>query len=651
MKRIMLLLIALVAAAAVAATLLLFLPARQAESVACDLYVKAIPDLAKDFALGMDVSSVIALEKAGVKYYDHDGKERDLFAILAENGVNYIRVRVWNDPFDKDGNGYGGGNCDINTAVEIGKRATKQGMKLLVDFHYSDFWADPAKQMLPKAWAGKRTSAKVGLLKEYTLDCLNQLKSAKVDVGMVQLGNESNNGLAGEKSFSNMAALMAAGAEAVREVYPQALIAVHFANPENADNYYAYARKLNEAGLDYDVFASSYYPYWHGTLENLKTVLGTIAKQYGKKVMVAETSYAYTIEDGDFSGNTIGEGGAYLKPYPFTQQGQVNNLTDVIQAMHDIGGIGVFYWEGAWVPVPGGSWEANSALWEKYGAGWASSYAAEYDPNDAGKFYGGSACDNQAMFDFSGKALESLKAFRLIRKGNEVPVTVDALDDVTLMIDLTGEIALPETVNAVMSDNSRQAVPVEWEPYDAQAMKDGGVKTYTIKGVAGGMTATCQVAMIEYNHLRNWSFEDEDKGEWVVNNLGGCEQLYIEEKKTDSVTGSKHYHFYSAVPGTVEFTLEQTVDALPAGTYRYEIAIMGGDGGNVDIYTYTKVGGDEVARTPSTITSYNVWDKPVIEGIQVKEGDVVTVGVYVKCSGSGNGAWGKIDDAKLNSMK
>jgi arabinogalactan endo-1,4-beta-galactosidase len=301
--------------------------------------------------------------------------------------------------------------------------------------------------------------------------------------------------------------------------------------------------------------------------------------------------------------------------------------------------------------VPGGSWEANSTLWEKHGAGWASSYAAEYDPNDAGKYYGGCACDNQALFDFSGKALESLKTFKLIRQGNEVPVTVDALDDVTLMIDLTGEIVLPDTVNAVMSDNSRQAVPVEWEPYDAQAMKDGGVKTYTIKGVAGGMEATCQVAMIEYNHLQNWSFEDADKGEWVATNLGGCEQLYIEEKKTDSVTGTKHYHFYSATAGTVEFTLEQQVENLPAGTYRYEIAIMGGDGGTVDIYAYVKVNGVEVARTPSTITSYNVWDKPLIEGIQVQDGDVVTVGVYVKCSGSGNGAWGKIDDAKLNTMK
>jgi len=631
--------------------LLLLVSSALAEEPECSLYIKAVPDLAEDFALGMDVSSVLALEAAGVKYYDHDGNERDLFAILAENGVNYIRVRVWNDPFDAEGHGYGGGNNDINAAIEIGKRATEHGMKLLVDFHYSDFWADPAKQMLPKAWKGKRTNAKVTLLKEYTLDCLNQLKAAGVDVGMVQLGNETNNGMAGEKSFANMAKLMSVGAEAVREVYPDALIAVHFANPESADNYYNYAAKLAEAQLDYDIFATSYYPYWHGTLENLKTVLSTIQQQYGKQVMVAETSYAWTIEDGDFSGNTIGEGGAYEKPYPFTQQGQVNHVADVIKAMHEIGGIGVFYWEGAWVPVPGGSWEANSALWEKYGAGWASSYAGEYDPSDAGKYYGGCACDNQTLFDFSGKALESLKVFNLIRQGNAAEIKADALDDVTLMIDLNGEVILPETVNAVMTDNSRQAVPVVWEPYDAAAMKAGGVKTYIIKGVAGGMEATCQVAMIEYNHLANWSFEDADNGEWVANNLGGCEQLYIEEKKTDSVTGTKHYHFYSAKPGTVEFTLEQDVRDLAAGTYRYEISIMGGDGGAVDIYAYAKVNGVEVARTPSTITSYNVWDTPVIEGIQVAEGDVVTVGVYVKCAGSGNGAWGKIDDAKLNTMK
>ena len=622
-----------------------------AQEAPCSLYIRAIPDLAGDFIFGMDVSSVLALEKAGVKYYDYDGNERDLFELLAENGINYIRVRVWNDPFDAQGNGYGGGNNDINAAIEIGKRATANGMKLLVDFHYSDFWADPSKQMVPKAWKGKRTTAKVKLLKEYTADCLTQLKEAGVDVGMVQLGNESNNGLAGEKSWANMAKLMSVGAEAVREVYPGALIAVHFANPENADNYASYAKRLAEAEVDYDVFATSYYPYWHGTLENLKNVLTNVKETYGKQVLVAETSYAWTIEDGDFSGNTIGEGGAYEKPYPFTLQGQVNHFNDVTQAMHDIGGLGIFCWEGAWVPVPGGSWEANSALWEQYGAGWASSYAAEYDPADAGKYYGGCACDNQTFFDFDGRALESLRFFNLVRQGNIVPVKADAIDDTTLMIDLTAEIVLPETVNAVMNDNTRQAVPVVWEAYDAAAMKAGGVKNYTIMGTADGMPATCQVAMIRYNYLKNWSFEEAENGEWVVDNIGGCSQLYVEEKKTDSLTGNKHYHFYSATANTVEFTLEQTVTDLPAGAYRYELSIMGGDGGTVDIYTYVKVNGTEVARQASTITSYNVWDTPVIDGVNVAEGDEVVVGVYVKCSGSGNGAWGKIDDVKLNAAQ
>ncbi len=627
--------------------LLLCIPAALAEE-AYPLYINAVPGLAEDFALGMDVSSVLALENAGVKYFDHDGNERDLFAILAENGVNYIRVRVWNDPYDANGNGYGGGNNDIGAAVEIGKRATANGMKLLVDFHYSDFWADPSKQMVPKAWAKMTMRQKPAALKKYTAECLALLKDAGVDVGMVQLGNETNGAMCGERSWTNIVKLMNAGAQAVREAYPDAKIAVHFANPENAGNYLTWAEKLSELKLDYDVFSTSYYPYWHGTLENLKQVLSTIRATYGKQVMVAETSYAWTMQDGDYSGNTIGEGGAYIKPYPFSQQGQVNHVTDVVRAMHEIGGIGVFYWEGAWVPVPGGSWEANSALWEQYGAGWASSYAAEYDPADAGKYYGGSACDNQTFFDFGGKALESLRFFNLIRTGNEAPLRADAIDDTTLMIDLADEIVLPDTVNAVMNDNSRQAVPVVWEAYDAAAMKAGGVANYTILGEADGMTAVCQVAMIRYNYLANWSFEDPENGEWVVDNIGGCSQLYVEEKKSDSLTGTKHYHFYSAAAGSVEFTLEQTVENLPGGCYDYELSIMGGDGGETEMYTYVKVNGEVVATQATRISSYNVWDTPVIRGIEVGTDDVVTVGVYVKCQGAGNGAWGKIDDVKLN---
>ena len=246
-----------------------------------DLYVKKVENLPEDFIMGMDASCVPALEASGVKYYNYNGEEQEVFQTLAEAGVNYIRVRVWNDPRDASGNGYGGGNCDIDTAVEIGKRATKYGMKLLVDFHYSDFWADPGKQMAPKAWADMDLGQKEQALYDYTKECLQKLKAAKVNVGMVQIGNETNNGIAGETSWFNMQRLFVAGSKAVREVLPKALVAVHFTNPEKADTYATYASKLDFFGLDYDVFASSYYPIWHGSLENLSKVLTDIHNKYG----------------------------------------------------------------------------------------------------------------------------------------------------------------------------------------------------------------------------------------------------------------------------------------------------------------------------------------------------------------------------------
>ena len=163
-----------------------------------DLYVKKVEGLPEDFIFGMDASIVIAEENSGVKYYGFDGREEDVFKVLSDNGFTHIRVRVWNDPFDAEGCGYGGGNCDIATAAAIGVRAAKYGMKLIVDFHYSDFWADPSKQMVPKAWAGMEIEEKTQAAYEYTRDCLIALREAGVDVGMVQTGNETNNFLCGE---------------------------------------------------------------------------------------------------------------------------------------------------------------------------------------------------------------------------------------------------------------------------------------------------------------------------------------------------------------------------------------------------------------------------------------------------------------------
>ena len=623
------------------------------------LYVKKVENLPEDFIFGMDISSVLAEEASGVKYYDFDGNEADLFTVLAENGINYIRVRVWNDPFDAEGHGFGGGNCDINTAVEIGKRATAAGQKLLVDFHYSDFWADPGKQMVPRAWKGMEIEEKREAAFAFTRDCMTQLREAGVDVGMVQTGNETNGALCGEKIWMNIAYLMDAGARAVREVYPEALIALHFANPENTDSYRTYAKKMDyyekNSLIHYDVFATSYYPYWHGTLENLSAILTEISETYGKKVMVMETSYAYTGADTDFSGNTIGDGGGITKDYPFTVQGQANhlrNLTDTV-VNGTPAGIGVVYWEGAWITVGQNSWEENHEKWETYGSGWASSYASVYDPADAGKYYGGSAVDNQALFDASGHPLESLKVFRLMREGQEVPAVPDALEEATVICDLAQPLVLPETVNAVMTDNSRQAVPVTWhltEEEDAR-MHASGPAQYTVTGEAGGMEARCFVSMVEYNYMQDYSFE-ESSSAWVITDLKKADQLYIEDKKNDSLTGSKHMHFWIAAQNSVEFTLEQTLTDLPEGRFRFSISLMGGDCGDTDIYAYVKVDGQEVARSEQApITGYNDWHAATVPAFDHPAGSAVTVGLYVKCQGAGNGAWGKIDDALLNALK
>ena len=620
------------------------------------LYVRKVENLPEDFIMGMDVSSVLAEEASGVKYYGYDGKEQeikeqDIFLTLAQSGINYIRVRVWNDPFDADGNGFGGGNCTIDTAVEIGKRATKYGLRLLVDFHYSDFWADPAKQMAPRAWEGMSIEEKTEAAYNYTKESLQKLKDAKVDVGMVQIGNETNGALAGEKVWFNIQYLMQAGSKAVREVFPGALVALHFANPETPDRYRSWASKLDYYSLDYDVFASSYYPYWHGSLENLASILSEIAETYNKKVMVMETSYAYTEFDMDFSGNTIGEGGE-VKGYPFSVQGQTNCIVDIIDTIANKtkNGIGVVYWEGAWITVGTEAWEKNHELWEKHGSGWASSYAAVYDPKDAGKYYGGSAVDNQAMFDSSGHPLESLKLFQLVRTGNAAEIKAEAIESTEVVCDVAQKLELPKTVSAIMTDGSKQSIPVEWSVDKAQMdkMQNGGVARYEITVTAGGLLAKASVSMVKFNYLKSPGFEEGDEG-WTINAILPMDQLYVEEKEGDSLSGVKHLHFWNSAGKTVEFTAEQKVDGLKEGGYDFTISIMGGDGGATEIYAYVKENGEIVAAGPLKITSWNEWHTAKISGVHHSEGAEFAVGIYVRCTGAGNGAWGKIDAAMLNA--
>lgn len=404
----------------------------------------------QDFIKGMDVSSVLSLEASGVRFSDADGNERDIFEILAENGVNYIRVRVWNSPYDGSGNGYGGGNCDVTKAAEIGRRAAEYGMKLNVDFHYSDFWADPGKQQAPAAWSAMTLEEKEDAVYSFTLSSLDEIRSAGADIGMVQIGNETTSGVAGVYDWSEMPRIFAAGARAVRAFDPDVLVALHFTEPQNSAAMRWFADTLNEYDVDYDVFGTSYYPFWHGSLENLTSVLGDVAETYGKYVMVMETSYPYTLTDSDGHPNTVAQGSNDSSAdllWDFSVQGQANELRDVMAAVNSVPGgkgLGVFYWEGAWITVgdttglSGSALDdrvaANRRIWESCGSGWAASYAGAYEPDDAGRWYGGSAVDNQAMFDSSGRALLSLGVFGMVDSGYPIILgDVDGDGEVTIL--------------------------------------------------------------------------------------------------------------------------------------------------------------------------------------------------------------------------
>ena len=391
--------------------------------------IQKIEGLSEDFIRGVDISSIISLEQSGVKFYDVWGARADVFKVLAQAGVSHVRIRVWNNPYDNDGNGYGGGNCDLEKAIEMGKRATRNGLKVLIDFHYSDFWADPAKQKAPKAWQNYSVAQRADAIYNFTKDSLTQLVSAGVNVDMVQVGNETGYGFCGCATwdmgddytvvpFSDIARLMNAGSRAIREIDPNILVVVH--NTEPNSGYQWISKDYHDNNVDYDVFASSYYPNIHGSIANLKSELKYVADTYGKKVMVAETQYPYTKDNGDDYANALSEKTGDMK-YPISVQGQAQHVRDVCQAIHEIGdkGIGVFYWECAWIPV-GTVWSDNEPIWGQYGSGWASKYASEYDHEIVGDYSYGSVVDNQAFFDFNGRPMDSINIFKYIYTGATV---------------------------------------------------------------------------------------------------------------------------------------------------------------------------------------------------------------------------------------
>jgi len=617
------------------------------------LFVKKVDNMTENVIKGMDVSSLLVEEAAGVVYHDKDGKEADMLSVISDAGFNWARVRVWNDPKDKDGNPYGGGNNDIDACVEIGKRATANNLKLLVDFHYSDFWADPDKQYVPKAWEGMDVDKKSEAIYTYTKESLQKLVDAGVDVGMVQIGNETNSYFCGEAIWANITTLMNSASKAIREVLPDALIAVHFTDPERISAYQNYLVILDNYDVDYDVFASSYYPYWHGTMENLTNILKVAADEYGKLVMVAETSYAYDPNDMDGWTNTIGNGAAVIQDYSYSVSGQAREMRDIMDAVVQVGdkGIGVFYWEGGWIAVPEDDKEKRTEKWDKYGCGWASAYAGDYD-SDAKEWHGGCSQENQALFDIDGNPLPSLYTWDLCYTGSITDVKMDLIGNTETTIELGEEIKLPSAVLATYNDGSQKEVGVEWEEPNEEVMQNNGPAKYVVWGEALDTRVKCTVNMVEPNYVKNNSFEEaDDTVNWKIDDRSVDDdehEVYMMDKVTDASLGTHAMHWYSK--NKVDLDITQEIEGLKPGKYKMSATFQGGDSANQDIYIFCNTLG-KTYQEKTEVSEYRVFKTPVINEIEVGDDGKVTIGIHVKADALGvKGPWGTVDEVLFNRV-
>ena len=304
------------------------------------------------FYLGADLSYVNEMEDCGAIYKDTNGEIKPAYQIFNEAGANLVRLRLWHNPTWTDYSNY----TDVKNSIQ---KVKAQGMMVLLDFHYSDTWADPDKQEIPGAWIDHIDNTPVlgGLIYNYTYSTLENLANDNLLPDIVQIGNEINpmilqhGELEWPIDWERNAALLNQGIKAVRdlsnELQKNIDVMLHIAQPENG--LWWFEQATQNGVTDYDWIGLSYYPKWSEyKLDTVSQPLNTLITTYNKRLMIVETAYPFTMDDVDSAGNILGQD-ALIEGYPATQKGQLDYLLKLKSVIKDVGGEGVVYWEPAWV--------------------------------------------------------------------------------------------------------------------------------------------------------------------------------------------------------------------------------------------------------------------------------------------------------------
>jgi arabinogalactan endo-1,4-beta-galactosidase len=304
--------------------------------------------------LGADVSSVQRSLDLGARYFDAAGAARDPLDILKGIGVNYVRLRIWNNP----ASGYN----NKAKVLAYAKTVKAKGLKLMIDFHYSDTWADPGKQFKPAAWSSHGIAQLQTDVANYTSDICNSLKAQGTTPDSVQIGNEINVGMLWNdgkvinNDFTNVSLLLKAGYNAVKACNSGTQVIIHTADADSDAHARWFYDGIRAKGVAWDITGLSYYCFWHGTLANMSSVVNDVRTRYGKPVIIAETAYAFTTANADSQSNSY-SGSPTCSGAPATWAGQASEFTAVQNTARAAGAIGVFYWEPTWYAIAGNGWD------------------------------------------------------------------------------------------------------------------------------------------------------------------------------------------------------------------------------------------------------------------------------------------------------
>lgn len=327
-----------------------------------------------DFYKGMDLSFLPEIESDGVVFKDENSQDIvDNYAYLKSRGVNLVRIRLWINNTS--------GLYNLNFVKDQALKAKAQGMDFLLDFHYSDTWADPGSQDIPNVWATLNITSLTESIKSYSQNVLQELVLQDTFPAIVQIGNETNNGMlwplgqvysSSGENWDNYIQLTKAAIEGVRQASPASQIMIHHAGIENADYFY---EQLISRNVNFDIAGLSYYPWWHNNdIDFIENQLQSFATGITQKVMIVETAYPFTLNWDDQTNNIVGLQNQLITSYPATPAGQrtyMLRIHNMVKSLPGNKGIGYCYWAPDWVALSnnnnsstnGSSWE-NLALFD-----------------------------------------------------------------------------------------------------------------------------------------------------------------------------------------------------------------------------------------------------------------------------------------------